>query len=225
VPTPGPWVQPADVLRQAHRTAIAGANSPFTSSTAQASAATFSGVLAATLGGPPNDEVASPNTSTELVHAGVGSVGAAVTLVRFDPQFVPLLPVPPTPAELAAPHVVGYEYEGGSGALGVLVGPMIATSWLNGFTGDWTFTFGTIPPTGEPVAYKVFEMIEGTDYSLSPVVLGGATFQAVHALLYPNQGVLAGRTEVASNNTGNMPDEVDQTFLTGVSWTVPRLPA
>lgn len=224
---PGPWIQPPDVERFANRTAIGGANSPYTSSTAQAQASTFSGLLAATMGAPPNDEVASPNTSTDVDHESTVSVSGSVTLVHFEPQFVSLAPVPPSAGELAAPHVVGYEYEGGPTAQGVLVGPMAAQSWMNQGTGDFTFNFGVTPPIGEPVRYQVFQMIEGTDYTLSPVVLGGATFQQVHAVLYPNQGVLGGRTEVANNFAGNVPDEVTQVPpADGVSWTVPSsLPA
>jgi hypothetical protein len=222
---PGPWIQPADVLRTANRTVFGGFNSPYTSSLVQAQAATFSALLSASMVVPPLDEVASPSTSTYLDHETVSTVGGGVSLIRFEPQFVSLAAVPPSSADLAAPHVIGYEYEGGDEAQGVLVGPMIARSWLR-VAGDWSFTFDTIPPTGEPVAYSVFEMIEGADYSLSPVVFGGSTFQQVHALLYPNQGVLAGRTEIASNNTGNMPFEVGQNALTGVSWEVPSsLPA
>lgn len=201
MPAPGPWVQPDDVTRVAVGFVGFGGGDnhrPWTTSPVDAGSGSFAGLLTETSFVITEEDPTVARVATSYA-SGPPTWGATVTMIRFDPQFVSLAPVPPTSAELAAPHVVGYEYEGGSGALGTFASDdLTIETWLA--LGDYSFT-ATFDPSNV-IEYRVYEMTEGVDYSLTPMTVSGWNVNQVHALAYPNQARLAGRTIMATNHAG-----------------------
>jgi hypothetical protein len=125
MPTPGPWVQPADTsvplapLWNLFRD-IAALDGLETNALQDAADGVGTSLVT------PNPAVTNIDTDvlgydwwTGWVNPGVYQWVAAQTMAFWDVASVDpsvFTPVPPTPAELAQPHVVGYEYESPHGA-------------------------------------------------------------------------------------------------------------
>lgn len=202
--TPGPWIQPPDVQRIANRNLFGGANRPWTTSVVSVDSSSSMGDMLSKSAFNTNEEDPTIAELFTSYDKGPPFWTSFVTLVRFDPQFASKAAVPPSAGELAAPHVIGYEYEGGPTAQSVVLDPMTIRTYLGSGVEDGWQNAGPLGSLDDSdiIEYRVYEAIEGVDYSLVPVVSGGTTYQQIHTLGYPNQGVLGGRSVVVTNHAG-----------------------
>lgn len=220
MPTPGPWIQPADVVRAASRSIFGGDDRPMSTSIISRSATGWASLVG---GGTfivaeEDPTVAEINTTlSKAVHLGVNTWSGSETLLLPWPGTISLAPVPPTPAELAQPHVVGYEYEGGPGALSVLLQPVAMSYYLP--AGD--VLFDSNPPIDPLTVIRtaVFELLAG-DYTTTATVLGGPQ---IHAAAWLSTVDLDARTLIAVDDMGTAgaPGSPQLPFLGGAaSWSV-----
>lgn len=220
MPTPGPWEQPADVLRGAARAVVGGANRPQSTSIISRDSTGYASLIGGGSFVVSEEDPTVAELDTELnksVHLGVNTWSGVETLLLPWPATISRAPVPPTPAELAQPNVVGYEYEGGPGALSTLLQPVAMSYYLP--AGDLLIFEN---PAMDPLTVLRTSVIElvPTDYTTSPTIYGG---DQIHAANWMSAGTLATRTLIAVNDSGTVaaPVEPQLPFAGGAaSWTV-----